>query len=303
MRNDRWLSCVAAFACLTLAPAPAAADLPRDSRVPGGVAVVELDPASAPPVVYFGGNRVLVIEDGGRWRAIVGLPLDLKSGDHALTVTAGDGAQRELRVSVQDKQYETQRLTIRNRRQVNPAPEDLARIRQDARAITGAFTTWSPRAPVDFAFALPVAGRLSSPFGLRRFFNDEPRQPHSGLDIAAPVGTPVRAPAPAVVVDTGDYFFNGRTVFLDHGQGLITMYNHLSRIDVRPGQTVARGETLGAVGMTGRVTGPHLHWTVSLNNSRVDPLLFLAEPPTAAAPGGGEATGGMTAPVEPDAAR
>jgi murein DD-endopeptidase MepM/ murein hydrolase activator NlpD len=164
---------------------------------------------------------------------------------------------------------------------VEPTAEDLARIEREQEIIRRAFATWTEEPLSSLQCRLPVHGRISSVFGLRRFFNNEPRQPHSGLDIAAPIGTPVLAPLAGTVIETGEYFFNGNTVFLDHGQGLISMFNHLSRILVRPGVRVETGQKIGEVGMTGRVTGPHLHWTVSLNNSRVDPELFLPPDKTA----------------------
>jgi len=252
-------------------------DLPLTAPVPGGVAIVCVGQAPSPaPHVVFDGQRVLVARVGDVWHAVVGLPLALRPGAHELSVLDGERSARTIRFEVGTRKYETQHVTIADRRKVEPEPEDLRRIARDQESLVRAFSTFSDSAPEGFAFDLPSTGRVSGGFGLRRFFNNEPRLPHSGLDIAAPEGTPIAAPAAGSVLETGDYFFYGRTVVLDHGQGMITMYNHLSRIDVTKGARVARGEKIGAVGRTGRVTGPHLHWSVSLNNARVDPALFLS---------------------------
>lgn len=268
MKNSVWL----VIAWLTVGHAAPAPELPQANPVPGGVAVVPLAVATdAPPRARFNGERVMVVRQNGHWHAIVGLPLTLATGEHRLTLDP-PGA---VAFTVQPKEYAAQYLTLTDKRMVDPTASDLKRIEREQKILQRAFQTWSEAPTPPLRFDLPARGQLSSPFGLRRFFNNQPRQPHSGLDIAAPVGAPISAPAAGTVIETGNYFFNGNTVFLDHGQGLITMYNHLSRISVAKGKRVARGEKIGEIGMTGRVTGPHLHWTVSLNNARVDPALFL----------------------------
>ncbi|HYA36930.1 MAG TPA: peptidoglycan DD-metalloendopeptidase family protein [Candidatus Methylomirabilis sp.] len=265
-----------------LAAGVSAQDLPRDNPVPGGIAIIPIGPDVEPaPIAYFAGDRVLVMRHDGQWRAVVGLPLSLTPGPQSLTARSGQSAAREYPFIVRPKEYAAQHLTLKNKRMVEPNAEDLIRIEREQDIIRHAFATWTEEPLSSLQCRIPVHGRISSIFGLRRFFNNEPRQPHSGLDIAAPIGTPVLAPLAGTVIETGEYFFNGNTVFLDHGQGLISMFNHLSRITVARGARVEPGQKIGEVGMTGRVTGPHLHWTVSLNNSRVDPQLFLPSDKTA----------------------
>lgn len=262
--------------CLILAPA-VALELPRLSAVPGGVALVPLPASPQRPQVQFQNKPVLVIEREGQWLALVGIPLGSASGQAELQVSTRDGPRQTLAFAIEDKAYETQHITLTDTRRVTPSAEDLERIARERTRIQAALRHFSDDMPDSLRMALPLEGRESSPFGLRRFFNEQPRNPHSGLDIAAPEGTPIQAPAGGRVIDTGEYFFNGNTVFLDHGQGLVTMYCHLHEIHVEEGQRVQAGEILGTVGKTGRATGPHLHWGVSLNDARVDPKLFLRE--------------------------
>lgn len=255
--------------------------LPRPESVPGGVAVIAVGDGEQAPRAHYGGKRVLVAREQDGWYAIVGLPLEAQPGAHFLEVQPADGPRQRLQFEVVSKDYAEQRLVIKDKRKVEPNAADLRRIAQETVRINQALRRFSDRSDVVTDFEWPAAGPTSSPFGLRRFFNDQPRKPHSGLDIAAPEGAPIHAPAAGRVVDAGDFFFNGNTVFIDHGQGLVTMYCHMSRIDVRVGEDIDAGDLIGAVGSTGRVTGAHLHWSVSLNDARVDPSLFLPPQPTA----------------------
>lgn len=254
---------------------------PRDSRVPGGVArlVLPAPPDDAQrPTARFGAHRVLVTGGPGHWTALVGLPLDQAPGATSASWRTGDGPWQPLAFTVRGKAYAQQRLTVRPG-QVDLSADDLARVQAERAHLADVAARVSDTVPATLALQVPVAGVRSSSFGLRRVFNGQARQPHNGMDIAAPTGTPVLAPAAAVVADTGDYFFNGRTVWLDHGSGFVSMLCHLDRIAVATGDRVAAGEAVGTVGATGRVTGPHLHWSVGLNRAWVDPGLFLDDEP------------------------
>jgi murein DD-endopeptidase MepM/ murein hydrolase activator NlpD len=243
--------------------------------VPGGVAVIELGKGSAAPEAVYLNNRVLVVRDSDRqWVAVVGIALKTPLGKQALQVQTAQ-SKRVVAFSVGPRTYREQHITLKNKNQVNPDPAQLKRFEREYLAQMSAYGRYRDVPPSNVLLDEPVHGRLSSPFGLRRFFNGEERSPHSGLDFAVPKGTPVKAPADGIVTIVDDYFFNGKTVFVDHGQGFITMYCHLSASKVKPGQSVKRGEVIAYVGSTGRATGPHLHWNVSLNGARVDPAIFI----------------------------
>jgi murein DD-endopeptidase MepM/ murein hydrolase activator NlpD len=243
--------------------------------VPGGVAVVQLGQDAAVPTATYQGKPVLVVREEGRdWIAVVGIPLTAKAGSQQIVVKQA-GASRNLGFNVGSKHYKEQHITLKNTRQVNPLPEDLKRINRELAEQTAAYRSFSAGTPSNLVLDKPVNGPLSSPFGLRRFFNGEERNPHSGLDFAVPAGTPIKSPAAGKVILIGNYFFNGNTVFVDHGQGFISMFCHMSKIDVKVGDEVSRGGVVGRVGATGRATGPHMHWNVSLNDARVDPAIFI----------------------------
>jgi murein DD-endopeptidase MepM/ murein hydrolase activator NlpD len=263
---------------LWLCAAPALAHafpLPHESAVPGGVKILKLDVQSnSMPYVEVAGHRALVVQDGSSWIAIIGIPLTAPLAPQQVIVRSGD-AREELQFAISDKKYASQSLEVA-KGQVNLSKADLERINRERSIIDHTMSRWTDKPPQTLRMPQPIPGVRSSSFGMRRIFNGEARSPHGGMDIAAPVGTPVLAPLAGTVIDTGDYFFTGNTVFVDHGRGMISMYCHLSAIDVQPGQHVAAGTTLGKVGKTGRATGPHLHWGLSLNRAWVDPELFVA---------------------------
>ena len=252
-------------------------EFPQAEPVPGGIAVVPLHTnGKNAPTVLFNGQRIMVLKLASKWTAIVGIPLDSKPGTATLKIRSDDGKIATQGFTIGDKTYATQRISIKDKRKVNPTAKDLKRIRREHRIIHAVLSAWHAQKNVPMQFVLPATGPVSSPFGLRRIFNGEPRNPHSGIDIAANAGSPIHAAAAGRVVAVGNYFFDGNTVFIDHGQGLVTMYCHMQKIMVKKGQQISRGKVIGLVGQTGRATGPHVHWGVSLNNARVDPELFLA---------------------------
>ena len=256
---------------LPLATVVSAVAAPEHSPWPGGIAIIDVgDAQEPPPVAMFGDRPVLMMARDERWHAVVGIPLDTKEEFLGLRVNDED-----VRVELIAREYREQRLTVKNQSYVTPGQQQLDRIGAERKIIDTALNRFRPAFGTGIELAAPLAGTRSSSFGLRRFFNDQPRAPHKGMDIAAAEGVPIRAPRDGVIAVTGDFFFNGNTVIVDHGQGFVTMYCHLSEISVERSQSVAAGDAIGAVGATGRVTGPHLHFGTYLNGTAVDPAILM----------------------------
>lgn len=215
---------------------------------------------------------------GARAEVLLGAGLGATSGDYSLTVEAAFAGRRETvmaHVRVAAKAFPEQRLKL-PRSMVTPSPEVMERIKREREEISRALAQVSPRRLWSLPLVRPVPGAVSSAFGLRRVLNGQPRAPHRGLDFRAPLGEPVACLSAGRVLLTGDYYFNGRSVFVDHGQGVLSMYFHLSRADVVEGQSVAAGQTVGLVGTTGRSTGPHLHLGFMTLGQAVDPSPLMS---------------------------
>jgi len=249
---------------------------PESNPVPGGIVLLPLEKNLKADTARFKNRKLATVSNKNQRFLLVGLSLSTKPGKHFVDIKNSLGKPETLTFTVKPKTYKAQYLTIKNKRKVNPYEKDMDRILSEKKRKNKARKNWAPQPPAA-DFTVPVDGRISSIFGLRRFFNKQARRPHSGLDIAAPQGTPIKAIESATVIESGNFFFSGNMVYLDHGQGLISLYAHMHTINVKPGDKIHKGQIIGTVGETGRVTGPHLHLAVIANQTLVDPLQFLPQ--------------------------
>ncbi len=240
--------------------------------IQGGLVIGKAEPGAR---VLLDGTSIRVAADG---TFLLGFGRD--ASPEAALVVERDGTREARLLAVAQRTYDIQRIDGLPPRQVTPDPETLRRIREESGLIRTVRGRDMARPLFRSGFAWPVHGVVSGVFGSQRILNGEPRSPHNGLDIAAPEGTPVRAAADGIVALLHqDMFFTGKTVMLDHGHGLTSVYVHMSAIDVAKGAAVGRGETIGRVGATGRATGPHLHWGVTLFGTHLDPALLVPPRP------------------------
>ena len=262
------LSCLALFAALPAAAASNRIRLPE--RIEQGQLVI----GHAPPGtrIEFDGHDLRLGADGV---FVFGLARD--AGPRAeLTLRGADGQAQMLKLDVEQRSYPTERVNGLPQQTVTPGPEILARIEREQAAVQAARTRDDAREDFAHGFELPVQGaRISGVYGSQRIDNGVPKAPHMGLDMAVPAGTPVHAPAAGVVSFAAtDLFLTGGTVLIDHGYGLDSSFLHMSRVDVKVGERVKRGQVIGLAGMTGRATGPHVHWGFNWFDVRLDPALL-----------------------------
>ena len=286
MRSTRPLSAGAATvlflsSAANALAAPITIDTSYRSLAPGELVVVTINVEGAPASVHVNAFRRVIPAfktEKGVWQALVGIDLDQRPGRYLVDAEAqvGPAVLRESRaLVVAPRKFPTRTLRV-NPAFVNPSPAELTRIRADQAFLADVYARPSPTRLWSGRFIRPVPGEANSSFGTRSVFNGESRSPHGGTDFLSPAGTPIKSPNAGRVVCARDLYFTGNTVIIDHGLGLFSMLAHLSRIDVTEGDTVTPSQVVGLVGATGRVTGPHLHWALSVNGARVDPLSALA---------------------------
>jgi len=242
----------------------------------GGVAVIELKEFIKKPKVFFQSNEVKVLEKEGKYFAVIGIGIDEKVGKKHI-VAVNQNKKVSLYFNVTKKSYKKEYIKLKTNKRVTLSKENLQRFKKEKAKSTKVLKSFNKTLSSNLEFISPLNGRISSTYGKRRYYNNKPKSPHKGIDIATKRGTSIVASESGVVKIAQEFFFNGNTIYLDHGEGVITMYAHMKGFEVGEGDFVEKGEVIGYVGTTGRSTGPHLHFGIMLNAKAVDPGIFVAD--------------------------
>ena len=274
MKNNLSFICIfILFSCTTLDISYPLCDFPEHSPFPGGVIsqTLRIDANEINEIDINQKNVYLCQMDKDHWKILA--PISLS--EEIKTIAIVKNGQPILEVPISNKAYRESKITITNQDLVSPPEEYLSRIKMESDLGKVAIGTVSRRFHTSLKMPAPTQGIKSSEFGVKRFINNQPRNRHTGLDLAAPIGTEIISPLSGKVILVGNFYYRGKTVFLDHGGGMISTYSHMSKVAVQQGQSLEKGDLIGAVGQSGRVTGPHLHWQIILSGIPVDPELFL----------------------------
>jgi len=249
--------------------------LPKTQSTPGGISNVYLPTTNhQAPEVFFKDAHVIVMKESqsSHWFGLVGIPLIIKSSKQTLEIR---NLKKSVTFKVHQKRYRKSRIWLKDNKMINPSKKDQARIQKEAKEIRKVLRKWSENDPFKQNYRMPVNGRITARFGTLQIFNYKIKEPHQGIDIYAKQGTPIYPCNAGIVLKTGNYFFLGNTIFIDHGKGVISLYAHLDKIWVKEGRHLTKETPLGSIGQTGRATGPHLHWAMVMNQTFVNPKLFV----------------------------
>ena len=247
----------------------------RENSVPGGIKIINFQTNFTNPEVYFYKNKVYIKKlSNNKFQAIIGIPLNAKVGIHQITIK--DFGLRKVNFKVNKHKYLEQRITLKKKKEkyITPSKKHITRIVAEAKILKSAKIIFS-NLTIKKNFISPTTGIQTGVFGSRRFFNNQPRRPHSGIDIANKLNTDIKSINDGKVILTGNYYFNGKTIFIDHGKGLISVYIHLNNILISQGDSLKKGDIIGKMGKTGRATGVHLHYGILLNQVVINPSLLI----------------------------
>jgi murein DD-endopeptidase MepM/ murein hydrolase activator NlpD len=265
-------------ALLSLTQAPLRVNAPATTLQPGSVVLLTIDTGDPVPALrarVFNRELAPFPTDGVTWQVLVGIDMDVKPGTYPVEIEAGPQRRTAYALAVKPRHFPTRTLKV-DPDLVNPPPHEMERIARETQQLHRIWDAPASARAWEGPFVPPVPDAANSSFGTRSIYNGQPRSPHGGIDFLSPAGRPIKAPNAGRVVLADPLYFTGRTVVIDHGLGVLSLFAHLSSIGVREGDMVKTGDVIGEVGATGRVTGPHLHWAVRVAGARVDPLSLLA---------------------------